>query len=526
MTAPEHVCIVGCGFTGTSTLFQLVDRYPVKRITIIEQGERFGPGFPYDLAECPDYLVNNTTDTMCLVPSNRRAFVEWARQQAQYGKELDETGHLPRTAYGAFLEDVFRSACTAAAIKGIAVERVNAEVTAMREDARGKVHVAWAGGATTADIAIIATGRSPYVERFPVPPSGAAARYIANHIRNHTLEDIPLDATVHVLGTSLSAYDIVNRLFSARTGCRFEPAPDGTFVFEPGPNRRKIVLASRTGRLKKHRSVEPRPLVLRHFTIDNLRRMAGTKGGLTLDDVRRLVDAEAAANGTAIDWSGIADPYAGCTSRDAVNARAGDILAADLAAAKAGGNANFIVDLLGAAQMTIWRAFGERLLAPEAEKAYRERYERATLCYAAPSALPTGERLLALHKAERIEVVKGVHNVSLAPDGSHYAIAHDCGSERADILINTTGALNRRVTSAGQGALVTSLVANGLMSPYRRGGEEAEGAAVDMNTYRLTGAKNIYLANMLLWGPGFFTSSAYLMAVVAERILQAAFDQR
>lgn len=525
MPAPEHVCIVGCGFTGTSALFQLVDRYPVKRITIIEKGERFGPGFPYDPRECPDYLVNNTTDTMCLVPSNRRAFLEWAKQQPEFGATLHETGHLSRTVYGAFLEDVFKSACTVAAIKGIAVERVNAEVTAMREDAAGKVHVDWTGGATTADIAIIATGRSPYIERFPVPLPGAEAVYIADHIRNDALEHIPLDATVHVLGTSLSAYDIVNRLFSPRTGCRFDASADGSMTFVPGPNRRRIVLASRTGRLKKHRSVELRPLALRHVTIDNLREIAGANGGLTLDDVRRLVDAEAAAKGTSIDWSSIADPYRGCSTRQAVNARAGEILATDVQNAKRGGNANFIVDLLGAAQMTIWQAFGERLLTPAAEKRYRDHVERALLCYAAPSALPAGERLLALHKAGRIEVVKGVRDVRLAPDGSHYAIDHDSGGERAAILINTTGAVNRRVTSAGQSALVKSLVANGLMAPYRRGGEETEGAAVDMSTYRLTGAKSVYLANMLLWGPGFFTSSAYLMAVVAERILQAAFEQ-
>lgn len=525
MTAPEHVCIVGCGFTGTSALFQLVDRYPVKKITIIEKGERFGPGFPYDPAECPDYLVNNNTDTMCLVPSNRRAFVEWAKLQPALGPDLNETGHLSRTVYGAFLEDVFRSACTAAAIKGIKVERVNADVTAMREDAAGKVHIDWSGGSATADMAILATGRSPYVERFPVPPAGAKAVYISNHIRNDELERIPLDATVHVLGTSLSAYDIVNRLFSARTGCRFDTAGDGSMTFIPGPNRRKIVLASRTGRLKKHRSLAPQPLTLKHLTLDNLRQAAGAHG-LSLDQLRQLVDAEAASHGASIDWSSIADPYQGCTSRNDVNTRAGEILAADLRNSKAGGNANFIVDLLGAAQPVIWQAFGERLLTPEAEKTYREHYERTTLCYAAPSALPTGERLLALHKAGRVEVVKGVRNVSLADDAAHYEIAHDFGTERAQILINTTGAVNRVVTSAGQSALVKSLVANGLMQPYLRGGEVSEGAAVDMASYRLTGARHIYLANMLLWGPGFFTSSAYLMAMVTDRILLSAFDRR
>ena len=50
-----------------------------------------------------------------------------------------------------------------------------------------------------------------------------------------------------------------------------------------------------------------------------------------------------------------------------------------------------------------------------------------------------------------------------------------------------------------------------------------DGAAVDMATFRAKGARSIFLANMLLWGPGFFTSSAIMMATIVERLLRAAF---
>ncbi|MDB6178878.1 hypothetical protein PAF17_15400 [Paracoccus sp. Z330] len=49
------------------------------------------------------------------------------------------------------------------------------------------------------------------------------------------------------------------------------------------------------------------------------------------------------------------------------------------------------------------------------------------------------------------------------------------------------------------------------------------GASVDMPTYRSNGARNIYVANMMLWGPGFFTSSAFMMALVAEQVLKTMF---
>ncbi len=50
-----------------------------------------------------------------------------------------------------------------------------------------------------------------------------------------------------------------------------------------------------------------------------------------------------------------------------------------------------------------------------------------------------------------------------------------------------------------------------------------KGAAVDMKTFRAEGARNIYIASMLLWGPGFFTSSALMMATIVERLLSSLF---
>src|SRR5579859_2747243 len=103
VSAIRHVALVGCGFTGTSAFFQLVDGYPVREITIFEKSGRFGPGYPYRPDECRDYLVNNTTDTMCLIPSNRRAFVEWLKMRGGSTVRLDEQGHVSRALFGDFL---------------------------------------------------------------------------------------------------------------------------------------------------------------------------------------------------------------------------------------------------------------------------------------------------------------------------------------------------------------------------------------------------------------------------------------
>ena len=145
------------------------------------------------------------------------------------------------------------------------------------------------------------------------------------------------------------------------------------------------------------------------------------------------------------------------------------------------------------------------------------------LCYAAPCPIITAERLLALMRAGRLKLLRGVSAVSLNEADDCYDIAHRHGVAKADVLINATGAVDRRVDSAHQPALIANLRHRGLLKPYVKAGVTMNGAAVDMASFRAEGARNIYIADMLLWGPGFFVSSALMMATIVERLLAAAF---
>ena len=122
--------------------------------------------------------------------------------------------------------------------------------------------------------------------------------------------------------------------------------------------------------------------------------------------------------------------------------------------------------------------------------------------------------------------MKGVRGVTFDADKDAYLIAHDHGTEVATCLVNTTGSLDRDVMSPRQPALVHDLVARGLLRPYTRDGHALKGAEVDLETFRLPGSTRIYLASMLLWGPGFFTSSAFVMAHIVERLLAGMYGAR
>lgn len=513
---PYHIAIVGCGFTGTSAFYQLVDKYPVTEITIFESSGDFGPGYPYRSDDCADYLLNNTNDTLCLVPGNRRAFLAWLESKPEYRGDADPKGHLPRRVFGAFLSEAFTATQLSAAIKGIKVNLIAQEATSMLERPNGRVRIGWAGGETTAHAALLTTGRCPDVDPCPKPPEGSQTIYISNHIRTDAFDRIALDAKVHVLGASLSAYDVINRLFSPETGCRFVEGTDGRLDFEPGPNDRHVFLCSRSGRLKATQSRAPMDIARRHFTLD---AFDGHRS-LSLDDLQAALLQDAFHHGATLSPDLLA-PYKNCDSAESVTDRAGTLLEQAIDAASGTSSSNFLVDLLSDAQIDLWDGWAAGLLEPEAEARYRSNVESGLLSYLAPCPISTALKLLALHSAGRLTVRKGIGSVTLDAADKVYRITHDFGTDTAKVLINTTGSLDRDPESASQPALIQSLVADGSLHRHEGG----LGAAVDMAHYRASGARNVYLANMMLWGPGFFTSSAFMMALVVERLLDALFAE-
>ena len=512
----EHVAIVGCGFTGTSLLFQLIDRCPVRHITIFEASGEFGPGYAYRPDETPDYLINNTTDTMCLTRHSRRAFLDWLETKPEF-EGVDPRGHLPRRIYGRFLQEVIEKNKIMAADKGIELSFLRHEAQSLERLDDGRLRIAWQDGEVVVDAAVLTTGRCP--DRDSVhPPATAEAVYIPTQIMSPDMDELAPDATVHVLGASLSAYDVVNRLFAEHTGCRFERNADGVLQYHAGSNERRVVLCSRSGRLKAAQSRYPMTLNRRHFT-KTVMREKGEAAGLDLSGVKALITAEAEAHGVRLDWPEIVDPYAGCEDVESVTSRAGEILGATIDAATDPTGRNFLVDLFADAQFEVWDAFAGRALSANAERAYRSDVETAAMVYAAPCPVPTAEKLLALLRAGRLSVVKGVRKIVLSDDQQSFIIEHEFGSDAARVLVNATGATYRDVTSPEQPGLLRGLAEQGVIRPYRRDGIAMPGAEVDMTSFRLNDADNIYLANMLLWGPGFFTSSAITMAMVAERIV-------
>ena len=50
-----------------------------------------------------------------------------------------------------------------------------------------------------------------------------------------------------------------------------------------------------------------------------------------------------------------------------------------------------------------------------------------------------------------------------------------------------------------------------------------KGAGIDMKNLRIKGSENVYMVNIFVWGPGFFSSSALLMATFVQRALEGMY---
>jgi len=525
MTHPKHVALIGCGFTGTSAFYQLVDKYPVEEITIFEKSGIYGPGYPYRNDECKDYLLNNTNDTLCLTPDNKRTFLNWLRTRSNLAPEdIEERGNLPRIYYGYFLEDTFKSTLTIAAIKNIKVTLVPSEATSISENENGDVIVEWQDGSIKADKVLLTTGHCPEIDHYQSPPAGSNAQYYPNHVNEKSLNNIPIDETIYILGASLSAFDVIGRLYSAETGCQFVRDKQGTLKYIPGPNHRNVVMCSRSGRLKKMKSRKLKTVKRDYFTLKHLSGINGSDT-IVLKDIAMAIKKDCDLNDGKINWSDVLDPYEDCSDTHQVNTKAGKILEHDLSAAISSDERNILVDIFGDAGLEIWDIFAARLLSSEEEKRFRKKYETATLTFEASCPISTAEKLLSLHRAGCLKIVQGVNDVRFSSEEDAYFIDHEFGSDKTTILVNTTGSVDRDVKSKNQADIIKNMVSDKMLSPYTCGGEEMLGANVDMIDFRINGTKNIHMASMFLWGPGFYTSGAIIMATIVDRILKSLFNK-
>jgi uncharacterized NAD(P)/FAD-binding protein YdhS len=320
--------IIGGGLTGTAMLQLFVEKVQQEidpnllnpseiKIQIFEKQDIFGPGFPHcDRNVMPFHITNMCAKDMGILVGHPEDFQDWATMNHDRLKErypwIDDTSfgyegckHYPRAIMGEYLKERFQEACQKAQTLGLEVELHSQSEIIDLEEERDKIHLTvkycLSGSIFSfiADRVLLATGhwfeekeRNHY---FPSPWPAI-----------NLLERIPEGEKVAVIGTSLSAIEVVLTLTSDGHFIRDE---SDKLVYMPPANPRRLALYSRRGLLPKVRGKmgKYRNLFLTREKLESL--IIENNGYLKLEAVFQLLNSELeAAYGHAINWKAVVSP--------------------------------------------------------------------------------------------------------------------------------------------------------------------------------------------------------------------------
>lgn len=239
-TNTPRVTIVGAGFSGVSAAVQLLRRCPGPlAITLIEAGERFGPGLAYATRD-PNHRLNGPTGVHAVDPLDGESFTHWCEAQGVF--QEDPAARSPggaafvrRSVLGRYLEEQVREHAHWAPTGG-RLHTLRARAIGAEQHGQG-LRVRTDGGLSVdSDLLLLATGNA--LPRLPAPLDPALAAHpavIENPLVSARLKGIAPTARVLVLGSGLTALDVVctlqaqqhrgSVLLLSRRGLRPRPQP-------------------------------------------------------------------------------------------------------------------------------------------------------------------------------------------------------------------------------------------------------------------------------------------------------------
>lgn len=277
--AATDLAIVGGGSVGVSFLYQFLlalqaaPGEPGARppsIHLFEPQAAPGPGAAYQ-DDLRSNLLNIPAGNMSARADHRLDFVDWLRAQDAgwlrgYGvTAIDPADFLPRPLFGAYMAAVYERCRLLAPSLGVTFAHVPSRVNRVVPQPDGSVRVEPdQGAALVARHVVLCNGNLPS-QAFPAL-EGVAGYFNSPYPVSALAQDIAPDASVCIVGTSLSAVDAVAALQQAG---------------HHGP----ILCVSRNGRLPSVRSPHNRPPdTLQRLSRDGALVLAARHGGtLTLD---------------------------------------------------------------------------------------------------------------------------------------------------------------------------------------------------------------------------------------------------
>lgn len=198
----QTIVVIGGGCAGVFVAARLL-RTRGTTVVLAESAAAPGAGLAYGTAG-PSHLLNSPARAMSAHPDHPDHFMAWLRG---HGIPAEGGEFLPRRTYGSYLRDVLDEIVAEAGDR-LVIRR--AAVTAIHP-AHDEVFVAFDTGAPVwADHAVVAVGNpQPQTPAALAAALGAHPEYVADPWRPYALRRIPATGAVLLIGTGLTAVDVV-----------------------------------------------------------------------------------------------------------------------------------------------------------------------------------------------------------------------------------------------------------------------------------------------------------------------------
>lgn len=240
-----RIAVVGVGPRGLSVLERVISHAqldgPSIELLLIEPGEL---GIGMHRVKQPDYLLLNTIASQLTIFSDERmtpgapvttgpSFFDWCGSRLA-DVRFDE--FLPRRLLGEYLQWAVGELLEQLPER-LTIRHLWATADAVREDGAGAVVTLADGTEHRVDLAVVTTGHGLAHN----PPAAVDGVITTPYPLPDQVEGIPDGATVALLGTGLTAMDVIASLTVGRGG------EFGTDGYRPSGREPRIVLANRTG---------------------------------------------------------------------------------------------------------------------------------------------------------------------------------------------------------------------------------------------------------------------------------------
>lgn len=457
-----HIAIIGMGGSGISVLREwtrLRQHNPDIRLTVYGNARTFGTGLPYQLDDA-SILLNQPAEWMSIIPERPLDFVEWL--QDCHGVATPMGKYYPRSFFGEYMQDRMHHWLTLSK-----ATIVTEDVLTVRLQSDKRYTVTTEQTQESVDAVHVCIGHLPLKDPYGLKENGRASYIHTPYPIQDTMSTLPQNAKVGVLGTGLTAMDLLRYHHFKRPDLR-------------------LSFYSRTGEFKSIRAKSlPPDTLLEHVTAMPSLPTEKTRFS-SLEEYADWATRQGEKMGFSLPkvWKN----HAHGTLDTLQEERDGDEELNKL---------HLFMHQMDASLVNMWTA-----LPVSEKKAFLDTHLRSWDRLRSPYPYASGHLLVRLWEEETIQVYKGLTRIDKTETGFHLFVDNN-ETQTEEYLINAMGSMRIEASTDSVHPLVDQLLEEELVQPDTWGGVQVMWPSLSTVTQRYGVLETLKIHGQLISGVQF-----------------------